>query len=97
MDQFKPVLEFLYSYYPLPQEDFQNIMISFILWSLLYAIIAANIPLSMVGKPSSVKLKSNDELDVRNRLVSIVNGITLFICAANLFFRFPGGCDTPNT
>lgn len=73
------------------------IMLSFIIWSSVYAGIVAYLPLKYFGKPQSKNLSLQDDLDVRNRMLSIVNGLSLFILAGNLYYRFPGSCGDANT
>ena len=70
--KYRQTLKKIWSYYPIPYEDFQGIALSFVLWTSLYMIVA-NLPLML--KPAHVNLEKIDDLDVRNRMVSIVHGL----------------------
>ena len=58
-------------------------------------IIVAYLPL--LGKPSFVTLSKIDDLDVRNRMISFVHGLTLLIFSGYQFYMFQGSCGDPNT
>ena len=90
------VLSTVHSFYPLPLEDFLTIMCSFWCFSMGYICIVAYMPLEYIGKPKSLVLKPADDLDTRNRLPAIFHGLTLFLFASNLYYRFPGSCGDPN-
>ena len=81
-------------YYPLSKEDALGIATSFLFWSTLYVIInMLPLPLAHKGKV----LSRSNELDVKNRLVSLIHGLVLVIFSAPEFYLFPGSCGDANT
>jgi len=96
MELARDLFDKAWEFYPLPRKDFEGIMISFFIWTIVYAAVIARLPLKYVGKPESKKISPETDLDIRNRLVSIINGVTLFLLSGNLYYRFPGGCGDPN-
>ena len=59
--------------------------IGYILWNALYITITF-MPMKLLLKPDDIKLSKIDELDVRNRIVSIVHGIMIVVFATYHFF-----------
>ena len=57
--------------------------------------MVANIPL--LFKPKHVNLEKLDELDVRNRFVSIIHGLGIMFFSGYHFYRMPGQCGDSNT
>ena len=81
--------------YPLKYEDAKNIGTSFAIWTSMYIVIA-NLPL--LFKPKAVgTLRKIDDLDVRNRMISFVHGMTLLIVSGHQFYFAPGSCGDLNT
>ena len=76
----KVVLNKMWEYYPLKMEDAKNIFTSFTIWTSMYIVIAF---LPLLFKPKSVSLKKIDDLDVRNRMISFVHGMTLLIISGH--------------
>jgi hypothetical protein len=77
----KVVLNKVWEYYPLKIEDAKNIATSFAIWTSMYIVIAF---LPLLFKPkSSPALKKIDDLDVRNRMISFVHGMTLLIVSGH--------------
>ena len=70
----------MWEYYPLKLEDAKNIATSFCIWSSMYIVIAF---LPLLFKPAAVTLKKIDDLDVRNRMISFVHGMTLLIVSGH--------------
>lgn len=81
-------------YYPLSKEDAVGIATSFLFWSTLY-IIVEQLPLPFLPKGAVVSRSS--ELDVKNRIVSIIHGLVLVVFSAQEFYLHPGSCGDPNT
>lgn len=75
-------------------EDLQGIATSFVIWTSLYLVVA-NLPLLL--KPKHVTLDKIDDLDVRNRMVSIVHGLGIMLFSGYHFYRMPGQCGDSNT
>jgi hypothetical protein len=74
------ILNKIWEYYPLKAEDAKAIGTSFCIWSSMYIVIAF---LPLLFKPKAVTLKKIDDLDVRNRMVSFVHGMTLLIVSGH--------------
>ena len=53
------------------------------------------LPLPFV--PKGTVLSQSKELDVKNRIVSIIHGLVLVIFSAPEFYLFPGSCGDANT
>jgi hypothetical protein len=51
----------------------------------------------LILKPTHIKLEKIDELDVRNRMVSIVHGLGIMFFSGYHFYKMPGQCGDPNT
>lgn len=86
--------KFYDDYYPLTKEDAMGIATSFVFWTTLY-IIVEQLPLPFAKK--NPNLSRNQALDVKNRIVSTVHGLTLVIFSAHEFYFYPGSCGDPNT
>jgi hypothetical protein len=73
----------------------KNILLFFIFWTVLYAIIS-QIPLLKPphGQPA---LKAKEVLDIRNRIVSFLHGSLQIILSGNLYFSMSGECGQKNT
>jgi hypothetical protein len=84
----------LWEYYPLKKEDAMNIATSFAIWTSMYIVVAF---LPLLFKPKGVSLKKIDDLDVRNRMISFVHGMTLLIVSGHQFYFAPGSCGDSNT
>ena len=97
MEDIKAYCNILWEYYPLPLKDFKMIILSFCCWSTFFIFGCAYTPLTWLGKPHKLILSCKDDLDVRNRLPAILNGLFLFLMSGNLYYRFPGGCGDVNT
>ena len=48
-------------------------------------------------KPEKIKLSLDDELDVRNRMVSLLHGIVLVVFSTYHFYSGFESCGDPNT
>ena len=70
------ILDKLWEYYPLKMEDAKAIATSFMIWSSIYLVFAFS---PLLFKPASVQLQKKDDLDVRNRMVSFLHGMTLLV------------------
>jgi hypothetical protein len=83
-------LDKLHSIYPLPLEDVKGIFLSFVIWTSMYVVVA-NMPF-LLFKPQHVQLKKIDDLDVRNRMISFIHGMTLLTFSGYEFYVMPGSC-----
>ena len=48
-------------------------------------------------KPKECQINKADELDVRNRIISILHGLTLTVCSAYHFYNLHASCGDQNT
>lgn len=78
----------------LTQEDFIGIFTSFSIWTSIYIVIAVS-PLPF--KHLASKISKENDLDVRNRMVSFLHGVTLIIFSCYEFYFTPGSCGDKNT
>ena len=70
-----------------------NTGISFVLWTSFYVVVA-HYPLLL--KPKECKLSLKDDLDVRNRMVSIIHGLVLLFVGGQQYLYEPGYCGSPS-
>ena len=68
--------------------------VMFLVWTLIYMIVL-NSPLPL--KPKNATLKKADDLDVRNRMISFLHGLTALIGSGYEFYFAPGSCGDKNT
>ena len=61
----------------------------FLGWTFMYVIVL-NSPLPF--KPKNSTLKKADDLDVRNRMMSFLHGLTALIGSGYEFYFAPGSC-----
>ena len=67
----------------------------FVFWNALWMIILL-LPMKVLLKPDKIKLSSADELDARNRYVSLIHGIILVIFSAYHYYAMFQSCGDPN-
>lgn len=71
-----------------------NIGVSCAVWTSMYAL-STKFPLPL--KPAAAKISELNELDSRNRLISIIHGLILLFFAGYEFYFQPGSCGDQNT
>jgi len=63
-------------------------------WTLMYNIVLyAPLPF----KPKFKELNKADDMDVRNRMISFLHGLTLLVFSGYEFYITPGSCGDKNT
>merc|ERR1719263_1804788 len=68
--------------------------LSFLFWTAVYNVILL---LPMPFKPAHKELNRLDYLDVKNRYVSFLHGLTLLFGSTYTYYFMPGSCGDPNT
>ena len=89
-------MEEILEYVSIDQEILERIGIGFVMWCTLFTIINY-LPMKLLLKPDDIKLSKIDELDVRNRIVSIVHGLGLVIFSTYHFYFKYASCGDQNT
>ena len=75
-------------------QDIQAYMISTLLWCMLY-VVSLYLPIPL--KDRYRKLPTADELDLRNRQISFVHGISVLFLTTYAILYLPGSCMSPNS
>jgi hypothetical protein len=92
MDKYDSIV--ISEYYPLKVGDAKMICASFLFWTTLYNIVLL---CPMPFKPAHKELVKVDELDVKNRIISLIHGLILLFGSVYTYYFMPGSCGDKNT
>ena len=88
------ILTKVWELHPVPAEDLQGIACSFAFFlALWFVVLYMPIPF----KPKHINLNKMDDLDVRNRIVSIIHGLVCIVFAGYYTLASPLVCGDANT
>ena len=80
--------------HPIPTEDMLGIAYCFAFFTALWLIVLV---LPLPFKPEHINMKKMDDLDVRNRIVSLIHGFGCIFFAGYHMFTTPLQCGAANT
>ena len=78
------------------KDDAKSVVLGFVAWTMLY-IIMKQLPLDKIFPESMRPKRKEDDLDLRNRFVSLVHGLALFFLSGYHYMFIPSECGDFNS